>query len=85
VHFQHLSPPVFHNPRADAGEVPASRRAYFRDHGWLDTHILRRSDLTVETRVSGPAIVEQHDTTIVIHPSQRAEVDAAGNLFIRFD
>ena len=30
----------------------------------------------------GPAIVEQFDTTTVIHPGQRAEVDEFGNLLI---
>jgi N-methylhydantoinase A len=32
--------------------------------------------------ISGPAIVEQADTTMVVYPGQRAEVDSTGNLVI---
>jgi N-methylhydantoinase A len=33
--------------------------------------------------IDGPAIVEEMDSTTVIHPGFRAEVDRYGNLFIR--
>jgi N-methylhydantoinase A/oxoprolinase/acetone carboxylase beta subunit len=32
--------------------------------------------------LEGPAIVEQLDTTLVLHPGDRARVDAGGNLLI---
>jgi N-methylhydantoinase A len=83
VHFQHLGMPNFQKGTDDLGEGETTRPAYFADHGWRDTPILRRSGLTVGATVSGPTIVEQHDTTIVINPGQIAEVDKFGNLFIR--
>jgi N-methylhydantoinase A len=83
VHFQHLGVPKF-KKGADTVEAGKTyRRAYFQDHGWIDTPILRRSSLSVGVKVNGPAIVEQHDTTIVVNPGQYAEVDDASNLFIR--
>jgi N-methylhydantoinase A len=84
VHFQRLGVPSFRKEADGAPGGATTRRAYFADHGWLTTPILPRSGIAVGRRVPGPAIVEQHDTTIVVNPGQHAEVDEPGNLFIRF-
>jgi N-methylhydantoinase A len=34
--------------------------------------------------VSGPALIEQSDTTTVLAPGEAAMVDDAGNLVVRF-
>jgi N-methylhydantoinase A len=61
--------------------APPPRRAYFgKQKGWLDTPVLRRSDL--RGSVSGPAIIEEYDATCVVPPDARAELDAAGNIVI---
>ena len=58
---------------------PAARRAYFgARHGWIETPVLRRSDLA--TTRSGPMIVEEYDATCVIPPGARANLDAGGNI-----
>ncbi|MGH3657007.1 MAG: hydantoinase/oxoprolinase family protein, partial [Micromonosporaceae bacterium] len=44
-----------------------------------------RSDLTPGAAFSGPAIVESSDTTIVIPPRARADVDAYGNLLLHLE
>jgi N-methylhydantoinase A len=62
--------------RGDAVGVPRSER------GWHDTAIYRRENLAAGTTFTGPAIVEQLDTTTVIEPGDRARVDALGNLEI---
>jgi len=60
---------------------PPPRRAYFgAEIGWLETPILRRSDLS--TPRSGPLIVEEYDATCVIPPGAMAELDAGGNILI---
>ncbi len=57
------------------------RRAWFGpEHGWVETRVLRRSDLA--TPVSGPAIVEEYDATCVLPPGTRAHLDAGGNIVI---
>lgn len=57
------------------------RKAYFgAEHGWLDTPVLRRSDLTTEIR--GPAIVEEYDATVLVTPGARAHLDTSGNIAI---
>ncbi|MFN0305836.1 MAG: hydantoinase/oxoprolinase family protein [Burkholderiales bacterium] len=60
---------------------PAPRRAYFgARHGWIETPVLRRSDL--ETSRVGPMIVEEYDATCVIPPGARASLDSGGNIVI---
>jgi N-methylhydantoinase A len=58
-----------------------SRRAWF-DGAWHETPIYRRERLAAGVRFDGPAIVEQLDSTTVIEPGDRVEVDALGNLVV---
>jgi N-methylhydantoinase A len=41
-----------------------------------------RLELAVGSRIQGPALFEQPDTTIFLEPSMDAEVDRFGNLII---
>ncbi|MSQ62911.1 MAG: hydantoinase/oxoprolinase family protein [Betaproteobacteria bacterium] len=60
---------------------PPPRRAYFGAQiGWLETPVLRRSDLS--TPRAGPLIVEEYDATCVIPPGAKAELDTGGNILI---
>jgi N-methylhydantoinase A len=52
------------------------------DDGWHDTPIHRRERLPIGATLTGPAIVEQLDTTTVIEPGDRAVIDALGNIEI---
>jgi N-methylhydantoinase A len=59
----------------------APRRAYFgTDHGWIETPVLRRSDL--DSARTGPLIVEEYDATCVVPPGARVELDAGGNIVV---
>ncbi len=58
-----------------------SRRAWF-EGAWHGTPIYRRERLAAGVRFEGPAIVEQLDSTTVIEPGDRVEVDALGNLIV---
>jgi N-methylhydantoinase A len=60
--------------------TPGSRRAYFGEHGWLETPVLTRADLASPR--TGPLIVEEYDATCLVPPGARAEQDAAGNIVI---
>ncbi len=50
--------------------------------GFLDTAIFTRGGLGAGDRFEGPAIVEEMDSTSLIHPGFRVEVDAYGNLVV---
>jgi len=66
--------------QAESGE---RRPVYFDETGaYEDTAIYARSGLAPGTELSGPAVVEQVDTTTLIHPGQQARVDELGNLLI---
>ncbi len=61
-----------------------SRQAYFDEYqAYHETPIYNRQRLPIDTRVTGPAIVEQPDTTTVLYPGQTGRIDAAGNLIVQ--
>jgi N-methylhydantoinase A len=61
-----------------------TRKVFFgKQHGMLNTQIYGRDALEPGHKLSGAAIVEQLDTTTVIHPEQEAIVDEYRNLIIR--
>ncbi|HEM45557.1 MAG TPA: hydantoinase/oxoprolinase family protein, partial [Alphaproteobacteria bacterium] len=66
----------------DGAGVPVATRRVWYPSGWRDTPIYRRTELGRGSRLSGPAIVEQMDTTIVLEPGCTAEADDLGNLVV---
>lgn len=62
-------------------EPPRHRRVWFADTGWVDTPIYGREHIP-EQGLTGPAIIEQLDATIVIEPCARAHSDDYGNLIV---
>ncbi|MEI2401259.1 hypothetical protein, partial [Paenibacillus phytohabitans] len=46
------------------------------------TPIYRRSDIGIQHKLQGPAIIEQLDSTIVIPPHYQAKVDPDGDFII---
>ncbi|MPZ59580.1 MAG: hydantoinase/oxoprolinase family protein [Rhizobiales bacterium] len=64
-------------------EPRASRQAYFPSAGaFFDAPIYARDALGAGTRLAGPLIVEQLDSTTVVGPGRQLHVDAVGNLVI---
>ncbi|GAA1972832.1 hydantoinase/oxoprolinase family protein [Nocardioides panacihumi] len=49
---------------------------------YVDTPVVRRSDLAPGARVEGPAIIEEFGSTVPIHPGFTATVDAYLNLIV---
>ena len=58
------------------------RPVWFGPHAPADTPVFDRSRLWTGAEIVGPAIVEQLDATTVVHPGDRARVDAHANLNI---
>ena len=87
VHRYPLPPPVVRPPVRDRGSLSNARiderRAYFASGGFVATAIYERDRLPLGARVTGPAIIEQVDTTTVIPPGYRGLVDDSGTLRIR--
>ncbi len=76
-------------PSIDLGALAASgaesrtgsRQVWFPG-GWRETPIHRRSGLAPGTELTGPAVIEQLDTTVVLEPGNRLTADRFGNLLI---
>ncbi|MDK2986791.1 MAG: N-methylhydantoinase, partial [Clostridia bacterium] len=62
-------------------EAITSRKVYFND-GFVETAIYNRDNLLPGQQVTGPAIIEQLDSTTVVFPGQTARVDAFNNIVI---
>ncbi len=57
------------------------RKTYFGDeHGFMECPIYQRDLLCVGHKISGPAIIEQSDTTNVIYPEYMAVIDELENI-----
>ncbi|MBY6363378.1 hydantoinase/oxoprolinase family protein [Rhodococcoides corynebacterioides] len=73
---------------ADAsGAIKTTARALFwKDETavpeWVDTPVYERSQLLAGNEITGPAIVEQFDSTTIIGMNQHATVDAVGHIII---
>lgn len=68
-----------------AGRRPAAnpqgyRKVWFK--GWIETPVFWRDHLPIDLRLSGPAVIEQMDTTIVIDPGCTVTSDSDGNLIV---
>jgi N-methylhydantoinase A len=64
---------------ASAGERPV----YFGEaRGFVRTPVFSRPALLAGNVIAGPALIEEHASTTVVHPGDRLEVDAFGNLVI---
>jgi N-methylhydantoinase A len=60
-----------------------SRDVHWREHaGFRPTDIYDGAKLGAGARIEGPAIVELPDTTVVIPPGARADVDALGSIVV---
>lgn len=60
------------------------RAIYFDGVGWMDTATVDRSSLSPGTRIDGPAVIEEYDSTTVLPPHASATVAANGTLIILF-
>jgi len=63
---------------------PKERRdVYFAEtDGYVDCPIYDRYSLPAGARLTGPAVVEEFDSTTVVHPGFTVSVDGTGNLII---
>jgi N-methylhydantoinase A len=74
------------DPVPQAPGEPAERRpVYFGVTGWLDTPVYDRDALAAGTAFQGPAIINQLDSTTVVPPYTRAEIDEWLNIRIHLE
>jgi N-methylhydantoinase A len=72
---------TFRESTTRQAEPSGTRPVYFG--GWQNTPIYERRSLGPGMILTGPAIVEQPDTTILIEPGMRGRIDGFGNLLVQ--
>ncbi|MEX5729091.1 N-methylhydantoinase A [Rhodovulum iodosum] len=68
--------------KATLDQAQTGTRPCHFDGAWHDTPVYWRDHLPAQFALTGPAIVEQMDTTILVEPGDRADPDAEGNLIV---
>lgn len=76
-----LSEPVNRFP----GRPGRTRSCYFGSFGRVDTDIYLPGDLTPGTYVSGPAIIQEPTTTLVVYPGMATEISGSGNYILHIN
>ena len=56
-------------------EPKERRRVWFESTGWVDTPVYDRDELPPGSTFPGPAVIDQLDSTTVVPPGCRAEID----------
>src|SRR6266581_5799451 len=70
--------------RDAAKALKGTREVWFAEiGGWRNTSVLDRAKLLSGNVIGGPAIVEEHDASTLVHPGWEATVDQHGNLVVR--
>ena len=70
------------NPAERLGARAASREAYFgASWGTIDTPVISRHDLG-EAGTTGPLLIDEYDSTIVVPPDHRGFLDSDGNILM---
>ena len=60
----------------------SSRRCFFGDGGAVEAPIYKATSLTRNTKICGPAIIEEPTTTLVIYPDMAVTISSAGNYLL---
>ncbi len=68
--------------KAKLADAETGARKVRFDGAWHETPIYRRDHLPDAFRLTGPAVIEQMDTTILIEPGDTAEGIADGNILV---
>ncbi|MEV8515194.1 hydantoinase/oxoprolinase family protein [Dactylosporangium sp. NPDC051484] len=71
-------------PGSEGPVASGTRPVYFRETGgYVECPIFERAGLSPHDEFSGPAVIDQMDTTTVVLPGQTARVDDTGNIIIQ--
>ncbi len=76
--------PRLRSPKSSGGPKPREFRQVCFDHGGFGScPVYRRDDLPRDSTVEGPAVIEDVDSTILVHPSHTLHVHSQGVIRMR--
>ncbi|MHB1836317.1 MAG: hydantoinase/oxoprolinase family protein, partial [Solirubrobacteraceae bacterium] len=90
IEIVHLGATALDTARAPAVAAPVAgdprprgvRPVFFKDEGWVQTEVLHRDAIPVGGTVAGPAVIEEHDSTVLVLDGQQASVHETGALIL---
>ena len=71
-----------HADRSGTPPVPVERRSVYLEDGRVEIDVFEGADLRPGQKVTGPALISEHTTTVLIELGDRLEVDGANNFMI---
>jgi len=79
-----LARPQIKSSEHSRGEATpfGQRKVFWRATGWVDVPLYRRSELALDQRITGPAIIEEYGSTIVMPPGWSLHTDRYRNLIL---
>ena len=73
-----------HKPAAGARALKGHRKVFMPEAGkFVNCPIYDRYSLAARARLRGPAVIEEHESTVVLGPDATIEVDQHCNLHVR--
>jgi N-methylhydantoinase A len=71
-------------PATERVRARGTRNIFFlTQHGFLGCPIYTRESLGAGATLTGPAVVEQYDSTVLVTPGWSGQVDSYGNLILQ--
>ncbi|WHY95418.1 hydantoinase/oxoprolinase family protein [Peribacillus simplex] len=58
------------------------RNVFYEETGWVKTNVYSRNELVPGMKISGPAVIEDLMSSILLYQTQELEIDRYGNLLI---
>ncbi|WP_028776079.1 hydantoinase/oxoprolinase family protein [Shimazuella kribbensis] len=58
------------------------RNVFYEETGWVKTNVYSRNELAPGMKISGPSVIEDLMSSILLYPTQELEIDSYGNLLI---
>jgi N-methylhydantoinase A len=69
-------------PKGKAAWPAHKRPVYFQDKGYISCPVYSRSTLPAGMKLKGPAVIEEQDSTILLHPGNTMTVNRKGVITI---
>ena len=73
---------TFNAPAGSDGGTHGKRPVYFSGDGFVETTVYRRDALSAGARIDGPALIEEMDSTTLVHPGDSVEIQPDGSMLI---
>ncbi|CAM4266805.1 hydantoinase/oxoprolinase family protein [Jeotgalicoccus halotolerans] len=75
-------PKMIETDTEEGTALKEEREVFYEESGWIHVSVYDKNKLKVEESVTGPAIIEEQSTSIILHDGDVLQKDKYGNLVI---